>query len=53
VKLRRSFAAARVNCPSKDSNGRSCQVTTANASVKVSGKKTAAKVIVLEQIEPG
>jgi hypothetical protein len=49
----RRFAAVTVNCPAKDSGGRSCQVTGANASVKVKGKKTKAKVIFPEQIGPG
>ena len=43
----------KINCPSKDSEGRSCQVTKAQASVKVRGKKTNAKVSFPEQINPG
>jgi hypothetical protein len=49
----RSFAAVRINCPSRDSEGRGCQVTEAQAQVKVRGKRTAAKVIFPELIKPG
>jgi hypothetical protein len=48
-----SFAAVRVNCPSKDSQGRSCQVTEARARVQIRGKRTPARVSFPEQIKPG
>ena len=43
----------KIICPSKDSVGRSCKVSKAQASVKVRGKRKSAKVSFPEQIKPG